>query len=78
MNNKLHDHTELDRKLAEYDVDVPYIPRKKSRWSRLVHYLASPADNPVDFLAPVRPSFSLTSVIPVLAAASLPITAIFL
>lgn len=78
MKNNTHDHTELARKLAEYDVDVPNIPRKKSRWSRLVHYLASPADNPVDFLAPARPSFSLTSVIPVLAAAAAPVAALLL
>ncbi|MBN8233898.1 hypothetical protein JF544_01510 [Halobacillus kuroshimensis] len=76
MKNKTHDHTELAQKLAEYDVDVPDIPRQKSRWSRLVHYLASPADNPVGFLAPARPSFSMTSVIPVLAAAAVPVAAL--
>lgn len=35
-------------KLDEYHVEVPDFPMKRNKWERVINYLASPANNPIE------------------------------
>ena len=41
---------ELKNKLDEFQVRVPDIPLKRSRWERLANWIHAPAKNPLDVL----------------------------
>ena len=43
---------DLNEYLDQFEVDIPKVPfkQKRSSWERLIHYLLSPADNPIEKL----------------------------
>ncbi|MFE8703010.1 hypothetical protein ACFYKX_20585 [Cytobacillus sp. FJAT-54145] len=47
-NNSLENDPILKMHLDSYQVDTPDFPMKKSRFSRLLGYLASPSQNPFE------------------------------
>lgn len=58
----------LRKNLDEYGVEVPNFPMKSSKWDRLIHYLASPALNPLERVLSFRNGYTLLRTAPVIGA----------
>jgi len=60
---------QLSRKLDEYHIEVPDFPIKPSRWGRFVHFLASPAKDPIEPLISAADGFMLIKAVPIIGTA---------
>jgi len=56
----------LKMHLDSYQVDIPEFPMKKSRFTRLLSYLASPTNNPFEGYVSLSGSLVILSISPIL------------
>lgn len=49
MKNEFKDQ-DVKKYLDQFEVDTPKVPfkQKRSKWERLIHYMLSPAENPIE------------------------------
>ena len=74
----LEKESHLKSKLDEYRVEVPDFPIKPKGWSRLINYLGSPAQDPLEPLVSSNNGMLALKVIPVAGSAGLVIAQLLL
>lgn len=59
----------VKKKLDEYYISIPDFPRKRSRFERFIHILASPSKNPFEPFVATANGMMLLKIVPPIAMA---------
>ena len=70
LKDEFNSEPQLKNSLDEYEIEVPkqLTHFKKSRWQRLIHYLASPTKDPLEPICSSSIGYTSLKVIPIVTA----------
>jgi len=69
----------LRMKLDEYYVEVPEFPlkQKRTKWERLLHFLASPTQNPLEPIISTTSGFVVLKMAPIIGTLAVTLIQVF-
>lgn len=77
-HDPFHKEPYLQTKLNEYRVETPDFPMKRNRWERFIHFLASPAKDPLERFISAADGVVLLKVAPIVGTVILTLIQIFI
>ncbi|MBU7595216.1 hypothetical protein [Metabacillus halosaccharovorans] len=71
MRQDLNKDHHLRKRLDEYHVDIPDFPMKTNRWERFIHFLASPAKDPLEPLISTPNGLLVLKLVPIIGTTAI-------
>lgn len=71
MRQDLNKDHHLRKRLDEYHVNIPDFPMKPNRWERFIHFLASPAKDPLDPLISTPNGLLVLKLVPIIGTTAI-------